>query len=58
MKMCISFCFYVQPFGLATAEKLTTAFWKLHLLGVVQIEPPLFLGVFDWERRGHSKAGF
>jgi hypothetical protein len=26
------FCFSVQPYRLATVEKLTTAFWKLHPL--------------------------
>jgi hypothetical protein len=34
------FCCSVQPL-LAKAEKLTTAFWKLHLKGAVQIELPL-----------------
>jgi len=38
--VCAFFCCYVQPL-LATAEKLITAFWKLHLKGAVQIELPL-----------------
>ena len=38
--LCIFSCCYIQPL-LATAGRLTTAFWKLHLLGVVQIELPL-----------------
>jgi len=43
--VCAFFLLFCSAFRLATAEKLTTAFWKLHLLGVVQIELPLFVHI-------------